>query len=714
MKNRTWLAMTLLLACKGMLAQSAGPALGRQLQISLHNGVSSLVTSSALDSVYFVKAGYQAGLEGNYYWNNFGLAGSIGYFSNAANRQALEDFARTRKAPRDRVLISGSTNKGMYFFTGPAFQSVFNKWRLQSSLEAGLISKPSGQVLIGDNTSRDVVYYRNVFDNSSSFAWSAGLSLSYALSSQISLGINADYLNTKNEVVNYDILRGGGHDAKNITSQSGLVNTGIKLSYLFNTIKSREAGSGIATGKRTANDNGVINSIAANTGKALEPQTTQQKPQDTCRCQDKVMEVYEMEPYVVEIQFATVQEAKAFLDTYEPLLSRREVGSGMATGKRYANSNPLYQDKGTQGNPMSQNKSSGNNPLYEDKGTKGDNPLFQGKNAQGTNPLYEGSGTQGTNPLYQKSNRSIATAQGSRGIVHADAQGQQAFYVLPTAIDLSEILSLEDGRVTVHVQSGSSKGDAGMSSREAGSGIATGRRTYKAITVGDLDGDGLNDLMLQSSNGVISPRDHATGQASGKRISKIDAFTVKQGIVIEADLDGDGEFEPLQQVDPPRDVSSGQSGGRRMAKQDVYVWKIKYTGDLDGDGMPDGFVCSGMNRGADLFGSASKEFSISLQDDDGTGNAKAVEKATSGVKQTMQTQVLIINDNPNDNSTTTPTQKTGISTSRSNIRTKKIMSCGDGACVMSCEIELDGQVYNALITARSKHDTAKNAIGNIR
>lgn len=408
----------------------------RQLQLSVQNGLSSFLVNQSIDSVYFLKSGFNAGVQGSYFWNSFGLSGRAGYFANGTDKQALEDFARKRRTPRDRMQLSSGSFKGMYLFTGPAFQSTLNKWRVQSSLEGGLVNKPSSQVSITDNVSPDIVYYRNVFGESNSFAWSAGLSVSYAVSRQFLVGVNADYLNTRHDVVNYDMQRANGREAKNITTQAGFLNTGVRLSYLFNKNTTRDASSGLATGKRQH-----------------KPMTRSDEKSDTCKCEDKMMDVKALVPYIVEIRFASVEEAKEFLDTYEPLFKTREAGSGIATGRRQHMSNAQ------------------SNPLYQPTSQSGSNPLHQGKSASGT----------------------ISNAAGTRGVVQRNAKGEQEFYLLPTYVDLAEVLAFEDGRVTIHVETNA------PSTREAGSGLATGRRQHQPLSANT---DGSGDVSGKDSTGT--------------------------------------------------------------------------------------------------------------------------------------------------------------------------------------------------------------------
>lgn len=77
----------------------------------------------------------------------------------------------------------------------------------------------------------------------------------------------------------------------------------------------------------------------------------------------------------------------------------------------------------------------------------------------------------------------------------------------------------------------------------------------RAVTIGDLDGDGALDIAIgdpgvNGAAGVKSPRDLATGQASGKRMHKpicvvVDwSGTVKGGFLSEMDAQAAGKRMP--------------------------------------------------------------------------------------------------------------------------------------------------------------------------
>jgi hypothetical protein len=689
--------------------------------------------------------------------------------------------------------------------SGPAFQSSFDKWKVQSSLLAGLFNRPGGSVGVSEKGAADLIYYKNIYDQASSFAWSAGFSVGYGITRNINVGVHADYLTTKNNLTNYDMLRGGGHEGKSISEQAGFLNTGVKLTYNF-VSKPRDAASGQASGK--------MNNNSQNAGMAKNDQNNS----DTCKCENKLMDAEQMVPHVVEIEFNTVDEAQKFLSTYKPLLESREAGSGLATGKR-------------QHSPAVFKSSGGNSsPLYDAQGLEKSNPMYKDNGLSGTNPLYEG-----------KDKRSSMSGETMRGMVVRNADGSQVFAFLPLEYDLAEVLSFDDGRVTVTIYNKTWDEGASQSEvREAQSGLATGKRQYVAITVGDLDGDGRADYMLRSgsfgsgtqrditndpnltwgsyvaagdvngdgfddyilksggggkykytSGGIMhedswdqqkreassglatgkrqhkpmaigdldndgltdyaiisfnheikSPRDVSSGQSSGRR-NKVESFTIKQSILLEADLDGDGEMEMVSDVKAPRDIATGQASGKRMkAKEKVNVWHIKFAEDFDDDGLFEGFLMSKDNdvmkvsanqvkvilASGDLDGDGVAEFNHEVKSprDIATGQAsgkrmntnqdpsKTVEKATSGIKQTMQTQVLVVNDS-NDNTGDDPTNKT-VNTTRANIKRQQAVKCADGSCAFDCVIELDGKTYNAKIVSvlKTRHDTVKNSIGNIR
>lgn len=99
-----------------------------------------------------------------------------------------------------------------------------------------------------------------------------------------------------------------------------------------------------------------------------------------------------------------------------------------------------------------------------------------------------------------------------------------------------------------------------IASREAGSGMATGRNT---IVTGDVDGDGFTDYTS------VSPRDAASGMPTGKRMHK--PYTITK----ELDFTQDDANEIVS----PRDAAAGLPTGKRMHKPYTITKELDITQD---------------------------------------------------------------------------------------------------------------------------------------
>lgn len=164
-----------------------------------------------------------------------------------------------------------------------------------------------------------------------------------------------------------------------------------------------------------------------------------------------------------------------------------------------------------------------------------------------------------------------------------------------------------------------------IAAREAGSGMATGRRN--TIVTGDVDGDGL------AENAVIAPRDAASGLATGRRMHK--------PVLITKELDASS-----YEIVSPRDASSGLATGKRMHKPIVLTKELDRVDNDDIVTLRE--TGSGMATGKRMH----KPFVVRLDDeDDEMDNIGAPRDAASGQSTgRRQYQPLIIRIYPDDNS----------------------------------------------------------------
>ena len=98
-----------------------------------------------------------------------------------------------------------------------------------------------------------------------------------------------------------------------------------------------------------------------------------------------------------------------------------------------------------------------------------------------------------------------------------------------------------------------------------------------------------NNDQAASSSKVSSPRDMATGQASGKRESPSLPSKGKTQVAA-GDVNGDGKAAVAGSADvkSPRDLATGQASGKRESPSLPSKGKTQVaTGDVNGDGKAD-------------------------------------------------------------------------------------------------------------------------------
>ena len=275
--------------------------------------------------------------------------------------------------------------------------------------------------------------------------------------------------------------------------------------------------------------------------------------------------------------------------------------------------------------------------------------------------------------------------------------------------------------------------------RDVASGQASGKISRQQID--ELIDEGANVY-------VYTARDAASGQATGKRSHQPRDAASGQAT-------GKRSYQP-------RDVASGQSSGKRN-----YQPRDAATGQASGKRTHhpllwsnDPYVEDAQSRTIDPYsedavffigGSAGKDVNfviplnlyaenISLPSNTNTPvqSVKAT-KSRSNIQNNRtatKTRSNIQNNRVGNSSPGTPEQpKSSINTSRSNIKNQRLadsgdlanagnievismsrIRCADGAGKINAIVYIEGIPYDAVISGvlKTKHDTAKNSIGNIR
>ncbi|MFI5129426.1 MAG: SdrD B-like domain-containing protein [Chitinophagales bacterium] len=237
--------------------------------------VFSSSTNNSKDSLLFRGngSGFRAG--GDYFFGKAGIGFSTGFSSSSADDAAINSFLKNAAVPPDQMLITKANQQNMYLMVGPSVR-FGNKVELYAHAKGGLFINNSGLVSIQQRGASRAAYRNESTDKNMYPGFLTGLSVQYKTKSDVwSFGVGADYMSTTSEVNNYDARRGGGIEALKLSGNIRDVVAGVSIRY--HIFSPRDQGSGQSTGRvlPTVNKREVSSSRDASsglaTGKTYQP-----------------------------------------------------------------------------------------------------------------------------------------------------------------------------------------------------------------------------------------------------------------------------------------------------------------------------------------------------------------------------------------------------------------------------------------------------------
>jgi hypothetical protein len=234
---------------------------GFNFQMTPQYGIN--LEGDAVDSLFFRGNGAGVKMNAGYSFGNFGIGLSSGFVSAETDKTKINGFISGTGVPPDQLLISTSNQQNMYFLLGPTAQ-FGNKIKAAIHAKGGLFINNSGFVNIRRLGAVNSVY-RNEPSSKSIFpGFSAGLNLEFPVSGLVSVGFATDYLNSKSEVVNYDIRRGGAFEGIRLSKNISSLMAGISIRY--NIQSPRDVANSQAKGQRvlpTVNKREISKDVAS-------------------------------------------------------------------------------------------------------------------------------------------------------------------------------------------------------------------------------------------------------------------------------------------------------------------------------------------------------------------------------------------------------------------------------------------------------------------
>ncbi|MBS4066490.1 MAG: hypothetical protein KGZ74_18155 [Chitinophagaceae bacterium] len=623
----------------------------------INSGASFGINSN--ESSLFRGNGLVTGLQGHYFFGPLGLGVNGGFINSKLNNSAINQFLIDRKFPQTST-VTTSPAQNSFLMVGPSFRAG-NKAQIIAGIKGGVFFNNSGGLIIGQQGAVRPLYRFDGGTKSIYPGFNGSISFSYPIGETSSLLLSTDFIRSSSSIQLFDPQQGIDIPVEQKrTFQT--INAGISFIKTFEVKsprdvasgqssgrRSRETGSGMSTGRRQyepATDDGG----GDENKRVLKTKTRSNQSNDRVHG----------DPHV--------DDGESIIDPENKRVLKTKTKSNQSNDRTTQSCGPVtLKTTKPDGTVQEQTFSCPDDAVQYQTKIDGGMPnrismnVTTPKQTQGATfgeKVNQGLQSAGSHIVSGKIVRSSGSGGGAGGIITnriAGSGGSGAASASYAATGL--IINPNQGvQTNLYVRESSSGQSSGRRSREAGSGMATGRRQYQSLYFdGQSQGDVCNPCMGVVSNPLYEEKGKGHNPMHESKRTTDD------------DCDGDAEGFDVYLID--RNTGSA-----------VAVTKTNRCGEYWFANVPDG------NYSVEVSGSFLSKKGYDYYQAQSQLQRTDVAGVVTVPDETWQ-HILYNNNNG-------PEMKAGISTSRSNIRTKR------GITVATGDVNGDGAAdyYRAIAT----------------
>jgi len=504
---------------------------------------------------------------GQYYFGHVGLGFSTGIVPGSISSTAVNQFLTERKFPIDAVQAS-SKPLNAYLLFGPAV-SFGRQVKISAGINGGIFYNNPGSLTISQQGVTRPLYRFEADNKNISAGLSGTISLAYPINTATRFFINSDYLQTQSGIRLTDPQRG----IDVATSQTRTVKLFTAGAGIIKSLGSvRDHGSGMSTGKRNV---------------------VQAGQQETTRDAGSGMATGK--------RSFSPRDQSSGIPTGKRIVTPRDPASGMATGKRSATAGG---DNAQSCGPVTLKTTNADGSSSEQTFSCPADALNYKRQTQGS------SFGEKVNAGLHAAGGALAQGASRQKIIHRDIAARNILLgrISWTGNSVPGIVTNQDAVSSVGGSGGSGAAAASYArtaatgiqttihTRDAGSGMATGRRQYQpAFFEGNGTGTNcencaasviVNPLYVDKGNQGVNPMNKSQNTTTGTttsvedlKVYLVDAASGTAVAVTQTEANGDFWFANVPSGDYVVQVT-----GYFLSKKgyDVYL-KNKGSYDVAGE-----------------------------------------------------------------------------------------------------------------------------------